>query len=165
MTESDVMCRMGSILVRPWRFLLPSFSTPWIPYIRIKSPCNSVHFFANIYIYIYITSLRGRSARNRILTSRLKSPSNSTCFLILKIMKNRLPDDLYDWRFASWSVPGTLYGLPKVHKPGCLIRPILSAINTFNHNLAKFLVPVLSSLTTNGFTVKIFYFYQGYPEC
>ena len=33
-------------------------------------------------------------------------------------------------------------------------RPILSAINTPGHNLAKFLIPILEPLTHNEFTIK-----------
>ena len=37
----------------------------------------------------------------------------------------------------------------------CLpFRPILLAINTPTHKLAKFLVPILKSLTSNEYTVK-----------
>ena len=54
--------------------------------------------------------------------------------------------------------PGILYGLCKVYKDiidNCpLLRPILSAINTPTYKLAKFLVPILKSLTSNEFTVK-----------
>jgi len=54
--------------------------------------------------------------------------------------------------------PGILYGLPKVHKPVIdntpKFRPILSAINTPVYKLAKFLVPILSPLTVNDYTVK-----------
>ena len=46
-----------------------------------------------------------------------------------------------------------MYGLPKVHKIGCPIRPILSALNTFNYNVAKWFVPILEPLTKNAFTV------------
>ncbi len=53
----------------------------------------------------------------------------------------------------AWS-GGILYGLPKIHKEGYPMRPILSAINTFNYNLAKFFVPILADLTTNQFTIK-----------
>jgi len=34
------------------------------------------------------------------------------------------------------------------------IRPIISSIGTFNYNLAKFLVPILTPLTKNEFTVE-----------
>jgi len=72
----------------------------------------------------------------------------------LRKIKNKLTDVTYNFLFASGSMPGRLYGLPKIHKLGCPIRPILSAIGTFNYNLAKFFVPILSNLTTNQFTIK-----------
>ena len=55
------------------------------------------------------------------------------------------------------SRPGVLYRLGKVHKeinngiPP--FRPILSAIGTPTHKLAKFLLPFLSPLTQNEYTV------------
>ena len=52
------------------------------------------------------------------------------------------------------SGPGTLYGLPKVHKQGAPLRPILAAYNTAAYKCAQFLVPLLEPLTTNNFTVK-----------
>ena len=61
----------------------------------------------------------------------------------------------YDFIFPSGSSPGVLYGLPKTHKQGKLtFRPILSAIGTFNYNLAKFFVPLLDPLTKNDYTVR-----------
>ena len=44
----------------------------------------------------------------------------------------------------------------KEHKPDrCLsLRPILSAINTPSYKLVKFLVPLLTPLTSNDFTIK-----------
>ena len=51
-----------------------------------------------------------------------------------------------------------IYGLCKVHKDiidSCPpFRPILPAINTPTYKLAKFLVPILKSLTSNEYTVK-----------
>ena len=59
---------------------------------------------------------------------------------------------------AVGSRPGILYGLCKVHKAITEVcpqfRPILSAIGTPSYKLAKFLVPKLSSVTFNEFTVK-----------
>ena len=53
---------------------------------------------------------------------------------------------------------GGLYGLCKVHKSsvdGCPpFRPILSAIDTPTYKLAKFLVPHLTPLTKNEYTVS-----------
>ena len=54
----------------------------------------------------------------------------------------------------SGSSPATLYGLPKVHKRSVPLRPIMAAYNTATYKLAKFLVPILSPLTTNDYTVK-----------
>ena len=54
--------------------------------------------------------------------------------------------------------PGIMYGLFKFHKDivdNCPpFRPILSAINSPTYKLAKFLVPILKSLTSNEHTVK-----------
>jgi hypothetical protein len=47
-----------------------------------------------------------------------------------------------------------MYGLIKIHKVGNPIRPIISSVKTFNYNLSKSLVPFLSHLTVNEFTVK-----------
>ena len=54
--------------------------------------------------------------------------------------------------------PGIMYGICKVKKDiisACLpFWFILSAINTCTYKLAKFLVPILKSLTSNVYTVK-----------
>ena len=54
--------------------------------------------------------------------------------------------------------PGILYGLWKIHKVIADVcqsfRSIFSANGTPNYKLAKFLVPKLSSITFNEFTVK-----------
>ena len=59
--------------------------------------------------------------------------------------------------YPRGSRPGILYGSPKVHKPvinNCpKFRPILSTIGTPTYKLAKFLVPILSTLTSNEFSV------------
>ena len=65
--------------------------------------------------------------------------------------------------------PGTTYGLCKVHKQevdGCPpFRPILSALQTPIYNLAKFLVPILDSLTKSEYTVKdSFHFAEDISE-
>ena len=54
--------------------------------------------------------------------------------------------------------PGIIYRLCKVHKD--LVhdlppfRPIFSATNIPTYELAKFLVPILKSLTSNGYAPK-----------
>lgn len=46
-----------------------------------------------------------------------------------------------------------MYCLPKVHKPNLPLRPIISSINTVNYNLAKFLVPYLTSISSSQYTL------------
>ena len=76
-------------------------------------------------------------------------------FLRDSLLKKKLiSDSVYHDLFPTGSTPGILYGLPKVRKANCPVRPILSAIGTYNHKLAKFLVPIPQPLTSNQFTVK-----------
>ena len=69
-------------------------------------------------------------------------------------IKGVLSERVYESLFTSSSSPGVLYGLPKVHKEGAPLRPILSACNMHNYNLAKYLVDPLSLLANNQYTVK-----------
>ncbi len=73
---------------------------------------------------------------------------------ILRKIKTKLPENTYNNSLSSGSTHGILYGLQKIHKMGYPMRPILSATNTFNYNLAMFFVPILSDLTRNQFTIK-----------
>ena len=68
--------------------------------------------------------------------------------------KDKINLTTYNNLTISGSSPGIVYGLPKVHKPNTPIRPILSAYSTHCYKLAKYLVPLLSELTTNQYTVK-----------
>ena len=47
-----------------------------------------------------------------------------------------------------------MYGLPKIHKDGVPLRPIISQIGSYTYDLAKFLVPILSPLMKNEYSVK-----------
>ena len=50
--------------------------------------------------------------------------------------------------------PQRIYGLPKIHKANTPLRPIVSCVNTFAHDLSAFLTNALSPLTANSeFTV------------
>ena len=72
--------------------------------------------------------------------------------------KNAISEETYNKLRPVGSKSETLYGSAKVHKP--LIngltpfRPILAVIDAPTYKLAKFLVPVLSDITQNQFTVK-----------
>ena len=52
------------------------------------------------------------------------------------------------------SSPGVLYGLAKVHKTGCPLRPIALSVNTYNYNLESYLIGRLQSISTNQHTVE-----------
>nr|XP_027220817.1 uncharacterized protein LOC113813080 [Penaeus vannamei] len=73
---------------------------------------------------------------------------------LLRAIKPSIGVSTYNFLSTSGSQPGMLYGLPKVHKPNILLRPIISSIGTFNYNTAKFLVPIISPLTTNQYTIE-----------
>ena len=68
--------------------------------------------------------------------------------------KGMLSEQEYQSLYSSGSSFGVLYGLPKVHKSNLPLRPILAAYNSPNYPLAKFLVPLLSHLTNNQFTLQ-----------
>ena len=42
-----------------------------------------------------------------------------------------------------------MYGLPKIHKTGTPLRPIISAVGTYNYKLAKYLDKILKPLVPN----------------
>ena len=82
---------------------------------------------------------------------------------LLRSMKNKkvLHPSTYEDIHPVGSGPGILYGLPKVHKPGAPLRPILGAYNTAAYKCAKFLVPLLEPLTTNTYTVRNSYEFKN----
>ena len=65
-----------------------------------------------------------------------------------------ISEHTYEDLFCSGSSFGILYGLPKIHKQGIPLRPILASFNSPNYKLAKFLVPLLEPLTRNQYTLK-----------
>ncbi|XP_037803383.1 uncharacterized protein LOC119597812 [Penaeus monodon] len=73
---------------------------------------------------------------------------------LLRIIKTSVNESTYNFLMNSGSRPGLLYGLPKVHKPNIPLRPIISSIGNFNYNTAKFLVPIISPLTINQYTIE-----------
>ena len=79
---------------------------------------------------------------------------------ILKVLHKtgKLSKQEFDKIYPIGSRPGILYGLAKVHKSSVNgsppFRPILSAIETSTYQLSKFLIPLLSPITTNEFTIN-----------
>ena len=67
---------------------------------------------------------------------------------------NSISEDEYASLFASGSTFGRMYGLPKTHKEGTPLRPILSALGTLSYKVAKFLVPLIEPLVHNVHNVS-----------
>ena len=66
--------------------------------------------------------------------------------LIIKEMSSNLQ--------AKGTRPGVVYGLPKVHKPGLPLRPIVSFVQTASYNLANWLASFIKPLANNINTIK-----------
>ena len=71
-----------------------------------------------------------------------------------KTREHRIPDDVYRKILPCGSRAGVLYGLPKIHKAGAPIRPIISAVKTYNYGLAKYLDEILKPLVDSEFILK-----------
>ena len=69
-----------------------------------------------------------------------------------------LSENVFRSLLSTGTAPGILYGLPKIHKPDFStkfqFRPIFAAYNCPSFKIAKYLVPILSLLTTNDFTLE-----------
>ena len=73
---------------------------------------------------------------------------------IEKWKNGTISEPVYNKLFPSGSRPGILYGLPKVHKVGVPLRPILSSIGTHAYALAKFLVQLLRPFSSGNYMVS-----------
>ena len=63
---------------------------------------------------------------------------------LLQLYNNdELPESVYKAIRPTGAQRPRLYGLPKTHKPNFPLRPILSMINSAQHELAKFLAALL----------------------
>ena len=74
--------------------------------------------------------------------------------------KNVFNEIEYDKLYPSGSTPARIYGTPKMRKYSSgdsfhKLRPIVPSIGTFNHNLARFLCDLLSSLVPNDYSCKV----------
>ena len=84
----------------------------------------------------------------------VRSEDKLNTFLRTLKSDGKISEATYHRLFTSGSKPGIMYGLPKVHKEGVPLRPILSARGTHTYNLAKHLVSVINPITTNEYTVQ-----------
>ena len=70
--------------------------------------------------------------------------------LSLKKIKNKLPQKIYNLLCCSNGITPQLYGLPKIHKPGIPLRPIVSFYSSATYQLSKHLCCLLSPLVGNS---------------
>lgn len=63
----------------------------------------------------------------------------------------RISDEVYRRIMPSGSRAGVMYGLPKIHKNESPLRPIISAVKTYNYELAKYLDEILKPLINNTY--------------
>jgi hypothetical protein len=63
---------------------------------------------------------------------------------------SEINEEVYNEIMPCVSRTGIMYGLSKIHKEGAPVRPIISAIGTYNYKLAKYLDRILKPLTTNS---------------
>ncbi|MCG8429652.1 MAG: hypothetical protein MJA29_00535, partial [Candidatus Omnitrophica bacterium] len=89
-------------------------------------------------------------AESRDLTRTIHNKVIAT----LRLINRKDEDRLYEWKkdwyhrllpSGSTSPPARFYGLPKIHKANCPMRPIVSACGTSTYNLAKFLTQILQT--------------------
>ena len=73
----------------------------------------------------------------------------------LKQLKDNgtINNETYLELFSSGNAYGVLYGLPKIHKDGIPMRPILAAYNTPNYKIAKYISKIITPYSTNQYTL------------
>ena len=114
---------------------------------KMKNILNDKSMFEKVYI-----------DHDKILNHLIHEENRVTDVLKNLRDKKEISIEQYKDLSPSDSRPGFMYGSGKVYKiitdglPS--FRPILSAIGTPTHKLAKFLVPMLEPLTTNEYTIK-----------
>ena len=79
-------------------------------------------------------------------------------FLLDRKRNGDIDKDIYSNIYRTGSQPARIYGLPKMHKiqsPTVIppFRPIVSSLNTFNYQLAKYLCSLLQPLLSNTYSI------------
>jgi len=85
---------------------------------------------------------------NKDLTDRLTRKLSEK---LLSLKRNgRISEAVYNKIKPRHKQPPRIYGLPKIHKASIPLRPIVSYVYTFAHDLSAFLANMLSLLTGNS---------------
>ena len=77
-----------------------------------------------------------------------EDPTNKQKSRLINILKNikaegGLNEEMYRRLYPTGAVSPKFYGLPKIHKPGIPLRPIVSSTGTATYNTAKELAKIL----------------------
>jgi hypothetical protein len=94
-----------------------------------------------------ITSILEDPSYGRLTRDPTDSTERKTALLL---KKSTLIDDICKQLRPSGSRPQRLYGLPKIHKEGVPLRPIVSNIGAPTYQLSKYLAGLLNQLTGNS---------------
>ena len=81
-----------------------------------------------------------------------KDPTTAVESRVTKVLRRWEREEHINRKFRlrlqpQCSAPPQLYGLPKIHKQGAPLRPIVSAIGSPTYDIAKFLTKIISPLT------------------
>ena len=84
----------------------------------------------------------------KILKTDPTNKYKSKLIALLKSIKaeDGIDDNTYRRLYPTGAVPLKYYGLPKVHKPGIPLRPIISSIGSVTHSTAKELARIIKPL-------------------
>jgi hypothetical protein len=85
-------------------------------------------------------------------TPKYEKIIQKTCLDLKK--QEKISEQEYKWIVPRNSCIPNFYGLPKLHKEGVPMRPIVNFRNSPSYALAQHLNPILQSITKNTFTVK-----------
>ena len=83
-------------------------------------------------------------------TGRTERDLNQHLLLLKK--SNKISEEMYKLLCSSDGLAPRLYGLPKIHKEGVPLQPIVSFVNSPTYNVSRYLARVLSPVVGN--TVK-----------
>jgi len=86
-------------------------------------------------------------------TMKIEKEVKSMCQKLVKL--GHLSKNDYKFICSTHTVSPIIYGLPKIHKQDCPLRPIVSFVGSPTYNLSKFLNRILKSLTKDSrYSVK-----------
>ena len=94
-----------------------------------------------------------RSKKFLLMTTLAIFKNFNNFFYRLK-KKGCLDDDIYQSLRPTAASTPTLYGLPKLHKNGISLRPILASTGSFTYKSAKWLSDKLASLKNHSTILK-----------